>query len=206
MRLKLFLQVSLAVSLLFSAVYPSFSQVVPAAYEGMRLPLTAGLGLSSFSPDWLSGRLMGGTLWIDYNPTWVPQRLYGIGLEVEGRDLRFNRSSSQPSDLREDTAGGGVIYTWRRYRQIRPYGKFLMGLGNVDYLTGKGARYNTGRTVTFAGGGLEYDAFRRFWVRADYEYQWWPDFFNVNTPNPGKLDPQGITVGVSYHFNQRSSH
>jgi opacity protein-like surface antigen len=199
MRLKLFPPLSLALLLVFS-IHSSFSQVKPAATQ-RTIPIVVGAGISAYNPDWNSGHLLGGTLWVDYMPTFLPRRFEGLGLEVEGRDLSLNRSSSQPSNLREDVASGGVIYSWSRYYRFGPYGKFLLGYGNTDYTTSYGTRYHESRTVTTAGGGIEVQAFHRIWARADYEYQWWPDFFKGTNP-AGKLNPQGITLGVSYHFNQ----
>jgi hypothetical protein len=199
MRLKLFPPLSLAVLLVFSA-YPSFSQVAAAGVV-KTIPLTVGVGVSSYSPDFKQGRLIGASLWLDYNPQFLPGRLHGLGLEAEGRDLNANQSSDQRF-LREDVAAGGAIYSWDRFFAVHPYGKFLFGFGNADYPTATGAPHHQTRTVTIAGGGLEIRAYHRVWARADYEYQWWPDFYRVNTSNPGQLNPQGISVGVSYHFNQ----
>jgi opacity protein-like surface antigen len=203
MHLQPFLGLPLAVLLVCSA-YPSFAQVVPAANEG-RLPLSVGAGVSSFDPDWEPGRMLGITAWVDYTPGWMPRRLRGIGIEAEGRDINYGRSSSQPANLREDVAAGGVIYTWYRFHNFRPYGKYLMGIGNTDYESKSLAREHDSRTVTIAGGGVEARIFRNVWARADYEYQFWPDFFKSTNP-PGLLNPQGVTVGASYHFNHPHFH
>jgi hypothetical protein len=48
-------------------------------------------------------------------------------LEVEARDISLDRGD-KPSNYREDTAGGGPMYTWRHYRNFRPYGKYLIGV------------------------------------------------------------------------------
>ena len=58
--------------------------------------------------------------------------LQGIGLEVEVRDVLFGHSSSQPSNLAEKTLGGGVTYTWRRFRNARPYGKAIWEFGDAE--------------------------------------------------------------------------
>jgi hypothetical protein len=199
MRLKLFPPLSLAVLLVFSTHF-SYSQVAAAA-RTKTIPLTVGVGLSSYEPDKGAGRLLGGTLWFDYSPTFLPHRLEGLGIEAEGRDLSLNRSSDQSANLREDVASGGVLYAWRHFYAFRPYGKYLMGYGNADYEGTDGSRHHDSRTVTTAGGGFEVEAYHRVWVRADYEYQFWPDFFKATHP-AGKLNPQGITLGVSYHFGQ----
>jgi hypothetical protein len=49
--------------------------------------------------------------------------------------------------------------------------------------------------------GLEYHAIHRLWVRADYEYQIWPNLLGDGR----NLDPQGFTLGVSYDFRSLGS-
>lgn len=50
------------------------------------------------------------------------------------------------------------------------------------------------RDVFASGGGLNYRLVHQLWVRADYEYQMWPDLFKKT------LEPQGFTLGASYDF------
>jgi hypothetical protein len=54
------------------------------------------------------------------------------------------------------------------------------------------------------GGGLDVRVFRAVWVRADYEYQYWPNFWitKANPTTGAGLDPQGLTVGAIYHFGR----
>jgi opacity protein-like surface antigen len=197
-----------AITVLFTcAAYSAFAQVVPAATEKRQI-LAAGAGLSDYNPDWDQGRLYGGTAWLDYTPNWVPSVLQGIGLEAEGRDLNYGRSSASPN-LREDTIEGGVIYAWPHFRNLRPYGKFLAGYGNRDAEGYNQLRYHDSRTILAAGGGLDYRVYRNVWVRADYEYQHWPDMHfkdlnNVVTPI-GPMHPNGFTLGALYHFGSRQS-
>jgi len=205
MRLKLLPPLSLALLLLFSAHF-SRAQVVAAAHASAPLPITIGSGFSEFNPDWNHGHLMGGALWIDYTPEFLPGPLHGLGIEAEVRRLSLGYNASNGPINREDVASGGVLYSWTHLNRFRPYGKFLMGYGNA-YWNGKqpGYRVHQSRTVTTVGGGAEVQAFHRVWARVDYEYQWWPDFFAVDTPGQGSLSPQGFTLGVSYHFHQLSS-
>ena len=192
-----------AIAVLFTcAAYSAFAQVVPAATQN-RLTWAAGAGLSDYNPDWNQGRLYGGTAWIDYTPNWVPSVVHGIGLEAEGRDLNYGRSSASPN-LREDTIMGGVIYSWPHYRNLRPYGKFLAGYGNRDAEGYDLRRYHDSRNILGWGGGLDYRVYRSIWVRADNEYQHWPDMrfkesHNVITPI-GPMHPNGFTIGALYHF------
>jgi len=198
-RLKPYLELTLAVFLICAA-FPANAQTVPAARDPL-LPLAVGAGLSGFEPDINAGRIYGGTLWIDYSPNWVPSFLHGIGIEASVRDISLGRSASQPPNLREDVAEGGVFYSWRHFRSFRPYVKGAGGYGNADYEGSKSARRNESRTISAVGGGVEFRATRRIWVRADYEYQIWPDFFKATKP-AGLLTPQGFTVGALYHFNR----
>jgi opacity protein-like surface antigen len=205
MRLKLFPPTSLALLLVFSAslfsAHPAFAQVA-AAGEYKTIPLNVGLGFSSYDADLAGDRLNGGTLWIDYDPARMPARLYGLGIAAQGRDLNLNHSANQPF-LREDVGSGGAIYRWNRHFLFRPYGEGLIGFGNADYKTSTGLHYHQTRTVTTVGGGAEFDAFHRLWVRADYEYEWWPDFFIAKATDPGPaMHPQGLTVGFTYHMAQ----
>ena len=197
MRLKLILRVFLA-ALFITAASSVFSQTAPAATQD-KLPLSVGGGIASFDPDYANGRMLGEAAWVNYSPHWVPRILDGIGLEAEIRDLSFHRAPSQPSNLREDVGEGGLTYTWRHFHNIRPYGKFFAGFGNVDYKSATQVSYHDSRTITSMGGGAEFRAYRNFWVRADYEYQFWHDFYFRSTP-AGELNPQGFTFGASYHL------
>jgi opacity protein-like surface antigen len=199
MRLKPYFGLTLAV-LFVCAAYPAFAQTVPAAKKGS-LPLAVGAGLSGYDPYLGQGRMYGGSLWIDYTPNRVPSFLHGLGLEVEARDISLGHSSSQPSNLREDTAQAGLIYSWRRFRNFRPYAKALGGFGSIDFNNRSPVYSHDTRSVFFAGAGVDYRVFRRVWVRADYEYQFWPDLLGRTT-----FDPQGFTVGASYHFSRPHFH
>jgi hypothetical protein len=199
LRMRYNLASKLTLAILFvTATVPAFTQVVPSATEGAS-PLTLGGGVSSIDMDWGHGRMEGGTLWAEWNPSLGPKLLSGFGLAVEARDIRLNHSTSQPANLREDTAFGGAIYTWRHYRNFHPYGKYLMGLGGIDFTLPTNDPYfakyhHDTRTVTAPVLGLEYRAFRHVWVRAEYEYEFWPGLLGYTS------NPQGFTAGAVYNF------
>jgi opacity protein-like surface antigen len=134
----------------------------------------------------------------------VPHILRGIGIEAEARDLSLDRSATQPVNLRIDYGGGGLIYSWPRFHKFRPYAKAFMGFGNADHAVDPVTKRwgHDSRTVTSFGGGLDYQVFKYIWVRGDYEYQTWPTFFKHSNPDvrAGRLNPQGFTLGVMYHF------
>jgi hypothetical protein len=194
MRSKLFFQLSLTVILILSSIHPAFSQTVPSAYEGS-LPFTAGAGASNFNVDWGKTRMYGVTLWGDWHPGTLPNFLRGLGVEMEARDISFDRNKDVTPNFRMDTFGGGLIYTWHHFRYIRPYGKGLISLGSFDFNDKKTSNFNHNTELEFSPGlGLEFRTLPHFWVRADYEYQIWQPIFG-KTP-----DPQGFTLGAVYDF------
>jgi opacity protein-like surface antigen len=212
MRLKLFPPTSLAVLLVLSTC-PIFAQTAPAGFA-KTLPLTVGVGFSNYDTGLGNGalakgsdRLGGGTLWLDYQPGYFARHTGGLAIAVQGRDLHMSEPKDQPF-LREDVGSGGLMYRWNRFYMFRPYAEGLMGFGNADFLTQFGFHYHQTRTVTTAGGGAEFDAFHRLWVRADYQYEWWPNFFRSGPAGKqvlSSLHPNGVSVGVTYHFNQAES-
>jgi hypothetical protein len=180
--------------ILICASIPAFCQV-DAAAERPGLPLSIGAGYSNFNSDWLD-RIGGTTVWADWSFYRLPSHLNGLGIEAEGRDLRFH-SPQAPPNLRYDTLGGGPIYKWRHFRNAYPYAKLFLGIGSIDFTYGPGYSHDT-RTVYAPGGGLEYHVWRAIWGRVDYEYQFWPDFIHHHT-----LNPSGFTIGASYDFHTR---
>jgi opacity protein-like surface antigen len=199
MRLKLLL-IPIIAAFPFCAAHFLLAQAAPAAKDGSR-SLAIGGGLSSYDVDWGHGRMSGATVWADYTPNWVPARLRGLGVEAEARDISLGPSSSQPSNFREATAGGGPIYVWRHFRNFHPYGKGIASFGVINFRNPSYPPYNyDSRTVLSAGVGFEYRAYRNVWARVDYEYQDWPQLFGHT------LDPQGFTVGASYHFSRPHLH
>jgi len=174
----------------FAAGGSALSQTVPSAYQG-RLPFTIGGGASNMNVDWGQNRMYGYSIWGDWHPGDLPRILDGLGVEAEARDLSFGRSNHIPANFREDTLGAGLIYTYRHFARIRPYGKVLIEYGRLNY----GPGIATDKVYAPAL-GFEYHAIQRLWVRADYEYQSWPNLFYGGK----NLDPQGFTLGASYDF------
>ncbi len=197
MNLKMFLAV-----LLVSASIPVYSQVAPEA-KAPGIPLTVGVGYSNYATDW-SGRLSGPTLWADWSYNGDQSFLRGFGLEVEARDLNYDRTGDTPN-LRMDTISGGGTYSlrpWRRHQdRFKPYAKFLIGYGSIDFTSSNPYYKHDTRTVLSPAGGLDYRVFGDVWVRGNYEYQFWTDFFNHHA-----LNPNGVTVGVAYDLRSHHSH
>jgi opacity protein-like surface antigen len=171
---------------------PLHSQVRPAATQG-GVPVVVGVGFSDYSLDWGPDKRMEGiSAWVDVYPR-VPKVLNGLGIEATGHAIDFGDPFGS-LHIQQDTAEIGPIYTINRYRKFRPYGKYLLGIGSIDFPFSGPYKHDT-FLVFSPGAGVEYRAWRHVWLRADYEYQFWH-----HTLGDSDLDPNGITVGASYDF------
>ncbi len=203
MRFKLLVPPILTVSLIFAAL-PAFSQTVAPYQSKASLPFAFGGGPSAYNPDWGHGIMYGGSVWADWYPRQLPRSLDGLGIELEARDIRYNRhpEPNQPArsgqaNTTEDTVGGGFTYSWRYFRNFHPYVKGIFSIGSVDFITNSPTYSHDTRFVMAPGGGVEYRIYRPIWARVDYEYQIWGKLFG----NGDVLTPEGLTVGVSYDFS-----
>jgi opacity protein-like surface antigen len=170
------------------------AQVTYAGAAGKQ-PFTVGVGASNFSDDWgiKDPRQVGITLWVDWRIPRLPPVLDGLGLEFEGRDVNYATPSYLPGH-RMDTALGGPIYQWRKPDRFRPFGKFLIGIGSIDFPNDTDYTHDT-RTVFEPGGGADVRFWNRFSVRAEYDYQFWRAIFG-----PNDLNPNGFSIGAVYDF------
>jgi len=195
MRFRLFLPFSLAI-LMFTFAKSDLAQSIYPAAQERGIPFAIGVGPSNFDIDWGKDhgkeRRMGGiTMWFDWSPPDPKGLLKGIALEVEGRDMNYGQPLGL-THLRQDTFVGGVVYSWRSYRPIHPYAKYLMGVGAIN----SPSNHTSG--ILAPGAGLAFRAFKSVWVRGDYEYQFWPNFFG-----PRALNPNGFTISAAYDFRTR---
>ncbi|HLY41316.1 MAG TPA: outer membrane beta-barrel protein [Terracidiphilus sp.] len=183
----------LLAALVVIAAIPAYPQVAPEA-SANGLPLTVGVGFSNYNSDW-TGYLRGPMFWAD----WSLYQVHGLGIEAEGRDLNYGRNGGVPN-LRIDEAGGGPIYTFRPLFRgfVWPYGKYLAQFGSIDFTIPNVPNYHHDtRVVQTLGGGATVRATQSILIRADYEYQFWPDL-----GHGGYLNPRGLTVGVAYNFRR----
>lgn len=154
------------------------AQVAPSAIKSP-ISLTAGGMVSVFNPDYINYKLGGVGAFVDLNV------FRGAGIEAEGRWQRFHEYFGISQDNYLIGPRVQVFHFWR----ARPYVKVLGGFTNMNF--GQGAGSGRFTTVAF-GGGVDIRMTRRWSVRGDGEYQWWPDFLG------GSLYPYGASVGVSY--------
>jgi hypothetical protein len=197
------------VALFIAATVPVPAQSHPAAIYSS-LQVNAGLGYSVYHDDFEGAGIMeGATLWFDIYPNRGPEFVKGFGLDLEARDISFGRPPTQPSNLREDSTGGGLIYSWRHFRNFNPYGKFDREIGGIDFHTGDPYYNHDAKLFNAYGGGIECRLVKHVSVRADYEMQVWQRLFQ-NPPNSTTtgivLKPRGVTVGAFYEFHHIHTH
>jgi opacity protein-like surface antigen len=185
-------------ALLFvSVTVPARSQVAHSASEG-KLPLTVGVGVSDYFLDWgHSRKMIGITAWADWRLQHMPSFLNGIGIEVEGHHIAYNRPT-ELIQMQQDSGLGGVNYQWRHYQRVKPYAKALAGFGSIDFPPFPNGYSHDTRTILAMGGGADIRVWNKVSVRADYEYQFWRHIFG-----PNDLNPNGFTVGAVYDFGRR---
>lgn len=196
-----------------SAAGPIYCQTVYDAEEG-RLPFSFGGGVSNFDPDFAQGRApgneilsgyglgrkWGATAWanagVRYGPTW----LHPFSIELQYRSI-FAGGSAGQSNLSEGSYGGGVTYTWRHFRNFRPYAKYIMSYGTINLtpvpIPGNPTYSQDSRFTNDLGGGFEYRLTRHIWARADYECDLWGKIYG----RP-EFAPQGFTFGAMYHWSR----
>jgi hypothetical protein len=181
---------SVTIAVILSAVLlhiTAWAQTVPSAY-GPAHPLWVGADYSNIAasfPYQSSQRLVGAGVFADV-------KLYGhIGLEGDVRFMRFGgfQGSTESSYL-----AGPKANFFARGRFL-PYGKLLVGLGKIHYPFEIGdANY----CALAPGGGLGFRLSRHWMLRADYEYQIWPNSPEYGNEPKHELTPNGLQVGVAY--------
>jgi opacity protein-like surface antigen len=99
-------------------------------------------------------------------------------------------------DYKENSYNAGLRWA-QHYRKFTPYAKGLVGFGHATapsptQIVGGST---PGTYFLFAlGGGLDYGLSEKINLRADFEYQRWPNF------PPHGLTPPLFSVGAAYRF------
>jgi len=182
--------------LLLAACVPAniaHAQATPTATRGMQL--SAFGGVSGVYTGLANGRnasiVVGGDLafsvWHSARPS------------VEARGL-FPIDSGSVSDQRSILFGPRVAFLPKR--RYHPYGDFLFGRGQMNYLHGgyifgPFLYVQTTTNVFSPGFGLDYDLTPQISVKVDGQYQRWGF---APTPS-GNIWSKVGTVGVVYRFN-----
>lgn len=184
-----FTTVLLAVSA--CAATQAMGQAAPSAYRSP-ISLTVGAEASGYQSDLsylygIDNKLGGVGAYVDLS-VWR-----GLGVEAEGRWLRFN----EVYGINEDNYLIGPRYKFLHFWRAQPYAKGLAGFSNMNFGSDfTNGQQEKGRFTTLAfGGGLDIKVTRRWSVRAiDFEYQKYPYFGTTS------IAPYGASVGVGYRI------
>lgn len=155
------------------------AQAAESANAGNRF-LYVGGGGSGFYLQYGERKNLGLTAWVDADT------IRHFGIEGEGRWLEYH----QTADVHVETYLIGARYHFDVNR-FQPYVKGLVGDGRFNFPY----NYAYGNYLVIApGGGVDYRLTRRWSARADFEYQYWPQF------TFGAMSSVGGTVGVRFRF------
>jgi hypothetical protein len=163
------------------------------AYEGERAPLSLSTGgsFSYFGADYNGYHVMGATAVVDFSPIIWDH----LAAEAEGRWLTLNASNgfSEYNYL----AGPVYRFTLAEHQTVHPYVKVLAGEGVINFPN----NLAYGRYFAMApGGGVELTLTRRVRLRADYEFQIWPNAPGIPGLPSGTMHPNGVSVGFTYRI------
>jgi opacity protein-like surface antigen len=159
------------------------AQALPTATGPGSLLAVGGEG-SYYQMDYGQRTVGGAAVFVEVDPTWR------FGAEAE---VRFSRFHTDEDVTETNYLAGPRITLSRRPGKVRPYAKFLIGVGKItlpfDYARGNFLAYAP-------GGGVDYVLNDRWTIRAaDFEYQDWPKF------SYGVLHPYGVSAGVIFRIN-----
>lgn len=172
---------------------PSLAQVRPAAEAG-QANFNIGGGIDYWYGDWSGVYRYGPAAWLTV-PIWN-----GIGINVEGHSMIAGGGAPSPS-YKYFVGEGGVIYTFSHFERFAPYAKAELGFASLSFPHRAGSTYTHDTRNTWAvGGGTEVKLSRHIWVRVDYTYDGFPNFYSPVTGNHRTLDPNGFSFGPTYHF------
>ncbi len=162
------------------------AQTTPDARAGFERIAVGGY-YSYFDTNYSGYRMAGPGAYID----WSSSMLWHVGVEGEGRWLILNGQN----DFSEYTYLAGPRYRFAVGKRLKPYAKFLLGAGvvNFPYHLAHGGYF-----VIAPGGGVDFAVSRRWGLRADYEYQIWPDAVGIPGIQSAALKPNGVSAGISY--------
>ncbi|HKF49095.1 MAG TPA: outer membrane beta-barrel protein [Terracidiphilus sp.] len=173
----------LAAAVLFLAVFAIPAASGQAAEAGDRggTRLTVGGGASGMKVEYGNRFLVDATGWVDADT------IRRIGLEGEVKWIHFFQQSDH---VNLATYQGGVRYHFN-YGKAQPYVKGLVGMGQFNFPF----NYASGNYLVASGGGGVDAIFTRRWsVRTEFEYQYWPEF------TYGAMSVYGFTMGVRYRI------
>jgi len=180
----------------FSVIHCSYAQSISTASRQAELSAFAG-GSGNFT-GLNSGKNLDITAGLDL--TFLRFRYLRPAIEVRSS---YPFYSGQVGGQKNILAGPKIEYPRGR---LHPYANFLVGRGAIDYsnsgyIVGN-IEYQVSNSFVYSPGiGVDYNLFRSFSAKADYQFQHW------NTPTviaSGSIYPKVVTLGLVYTFKFNS--
>jgi opacity protein-like surface antigen len=170
-----------------TAAGPARAQVAASADAG-GTRLSAGVEGSAFNLGYGNVKVAGGAVFVDADTL----RHFGFEGEVRLLPVHIDNTLKQTLYKKEKitTYLGGPRY-FRTVGRFQPYAKCLFGLGQFTYPY---AYATDNDLVIEPGGGVDYRLSRRVKVRAEVDYQMWPQF------HFGQLNNVGVSVGFRFRI------
>jgi opacity protein-like surface antigen len=152
------------------------------------------------SGDWGNGKInrWGPSAWATL-PIW-----HGVGIIAEGHSMIIG-GNEIASDYKYFTGGGGLIYTSSHWRKLHPFVKSEAGYASLSHPNNGTGHFHDTSNIWTLGGGVEYHTWKNWWTRAEYDYDFFPNFYNVATNQTHTLNPRGFIFGETYHFGPSGS-
>jgi len=116
--------------------------------------------------------------------------------------LEARANISNGTIVNEKTFLFGVRADPKLHGRFHPYGTFLIGPGTLHYVLPNGFPGYTGdnSVVKSIGGGIDFDVYKHFQVKADVQYQFW------NFGSNYTLTPTTYLIGVTYRLRSRDGN
>ncbi len=193
----LFMILLVAAASLFPA--EAYSQHVEAAGGGSK-PVhpgnfNAGLGMDYWAGDWGNADIhrWGASAWASTS-IW-----HCLGINAEGHSM-IAGGNRIASHYKLFVGEGGLMCTVRAWDRFQPIYKGGLGFASLTQPGDGRGKFHSTYSIWSFGAGVDIHTGGRWWTRVEYTYEGFPNFYSGITHQYHTLNPQGITIGMTYHF------
>ncbi len=186
--------VRLVASALLLTSLPAFSQALDTAARHSELSVFAEA--QTLNPDYHnSTRDLGAVGGLNYT-------YYIHKLVVPSFELRGSYTGNATVADEKAVLGGLRLDLWPRvFHRVRPYGNFLIGMGEIDFhhpvITPRGPYAHDNSIVYNYGFGVNYEFMHHIALQAEFQQQRW----NLAGPkDPYTMAPSAVSAGLRYRI------
>jgi hypothetical protein len=152
------------------------------------------------SGDWGNGKInrWGPSAWATIS-IW-----HDLGIIAEGHSMIWG-GNDNASNYKYFTGGGGLIYTSGYFGRLQPFMKGEAGFASLSHPDNGTGHFHDTSNIWTLGGGVEYHTGKNWWTRAEYDYDFFPNFHSSITNETHTLNPRGFIFGETYRFGPSGS-